>query len=129
MLVLVLEGEDAGIGPVLVGKELAERVRVFDSARLERLETIGLVDLADGREHPRECASIGRAGVLEALRQARLRALIFLGFLHGGGPRCLTDGGDWPPYIALRTATKAELGGRLSCKGSRRQLTTLWAKS
>ena len=48
LLVIVLEGEDAGIGPVLVGQELAQRVGVFHEGLLHRLEAIGLVDLLDG---------------------------------------------------------------------------------
>ena len=51
LLVIVLEGEDAGIGAVLVGQELAQRLGVFDEGLLHRLEAIGLVDLLDGGQH------------------------------------------------------------------------------
>ena len=50
-LVLVLEREDAGVGPVLVGQEFAQRIGKFEGRRIERLVTIGIVDAADGRQH------------------------------------------------------------------------------
>ena len=45
--VLVLEGEDALVRPVLVGQEFSQRLGVFDEGRLDRLEAVALVDPLD----------------------------------------------------------------------------------
>ena len=93
-LVIVLEREHALVGPVEVGQEFAERLGIFDEGRLDRLEAIELVGLADRRHDPVGGRKIGRAAVGEAARQPRLQ----------GRRRCLichallrsSDGGNCP---------------------------------
>ena len=72
LLVVVLEREHALVGPVLVGQELAERLGVFDRRRLDRLEAVELVDLADRGQHAVRRGDLGGVAVGEAARQARL---------------------------------------------------------
>ena len=71
LLVVVLKGKDALVGPVLIGQELAERVGVFDRRRLERLEAIELIDLADDVEHPAGGGEFAGLAVGEPARRAR----------------------------------------------------------
>ena len=75
LLVLVLEREHAGVGPVLVGQELAERIGVLDGRRLQRLEAVALVHLANGGQHAAGRAHVVRRRVLEAFRQPGLGAV------------------------------------------------------
>ncbi len=49
LLVFVLKRKHALVGPVLIGQELAQRVRVLEGRRLQRLEAVALVDVADFR--------------------------------------------------------------------------------
>ena len=63
LLVVVLEGEHALVGPVLVGQELAERVGIFDGRRIERLEAVGLEHASDGAEHVLRRPDLGRRNV------------------------------------------------------------------
>ena len=80
LLVVVLEGKHALVRAILVGQELAERVGIFDERRLDRLEAVALIDLADLREHPFGRRDVGGAPVGEAARQAGFQAVGFVGF-------------------------------------------------
>ena len=51
LFVVVLEREHAFVGPVLVGKELAERVGVFNGRRLHRFKAVPLEHNADCLNH------------------------------------------------------------------------------
>ena len=81
LLVIVLEGEHALVRAVLVGKELSERVGIFDGGRLERLEAIALIDLADAIEHAPRRGDVGWSAIREATRQTRLELIGFVGFV------------------------------------------------
>ncbi len=48
MVVIVLKREDADIGPVRIGQELAERIGIFEGRRLQGLEAVRLVDRRHG---------------------------------------------------------------------------------
>ena len=78
LLVVVLEGEHALVGPVLVGQELAERVGIFDGGRVQRLEAAGLEHATNRVEHLPARADFVRGNVEEALRQAGLGARVLL---------------------------------------------------
>jgi hypothetical protein len=78
LLVVVLEREHALVRPVLVGQEFPERVGVLDERRLERLEAVQLVGLADGREHALRRGEIARAAVREPARQPRFQLVVGL---------------------------------------------------
>ena len=69
LLVVVLEREHALVRPVLVGQELAERFGVLDERRLDRLEAVERVDLADLRHHRLGGGDIGLVAVGEPARQ------------------------------------------------------------
>ncbi len=56
LLVLVLKREHPFIRPVGVGEKLAERIRIFESRRIERLEPIALVNAAYRAQHMLERA-------------------------------------------------------------------------
>ena len=81
LLVVVLEGEDAFVGAVLIRQELAERVGIFDRRRLQRLEAVEFIDLADGFEHAPRGRKLGLSAVLKSARQPRLG----FGGLRGNG--------------------------------------------
>ena len=68
-LVVVLEREHALVRPVLVGEELAERFGELDERRLDRLEAVERVDLADLRHHRLGGGDIGLVAVGEPARQ------------------------------------------------------------
>src|SRR5262249_174810 len=51
LLVIVLEREHALVRAVLVGQEFAERVGIFEGRRLNRFETVTLIDGADLLDH------------------------------------------------------------------------------
>lgn len=76
LLVVVLEGEHARVGPVLVGQELAERVGVFDGRRRQRLEPVELEHLLDRGQHRLGRANLLRRSVLQAFGQARRGARV-----------------------------------------------------
>ncbi len=84
LLVVILEGKDPCIGPVLVGQEFAERVGIFHERLFHRLEAIGLIDLLDGRQHGPHAADLVGINIPEALGDARLRADWLL-LAHGRG--------------------------------------------
>ncbi len=44
LLVVVLQREHAGVGPVGIGQELAERLGIFEQRGFDRIEAIALVD-------------------------------------------------------------------------------------
>ena len=79
LLVVVLEREHALVRAILVGQELAQRVGVFDRRRLDRLETIALVDVADGVGHAPRGRDFGGAAVGKTARQTRLKLVGFVG--------------------------------------------------
>jgi hypothetical protein len=62
-----LKRKNALVGPVLVGQELAERVRILDGRRLQRLEAVALEDLADGGQHAVPGADVVRAEIEKPL--------------------------------------------------------------
>ncbi len=82
MPVVVLEREHAFVRPVLVGQELAERVGIFDQRRLDRLETVELIDLADPRHHRLGGGDVGGVPVDEPARQGGADAGGSVGFGH-----------------------------------------------
>ena len=51
LLVVVLEGEDALVGTVGVGQELAQGVGVFEGAGLQGLEAVGFIDGRHGLQN------------------------------------------------------------------------------
>ena len=69
LLVVVLEREYALVRPVLVGQEFAERLGQLDERRLDRLEAIKLIDVADLRHHRLGGGDVGLVAVGEAPRQ------------------------------------------------------------
>ena len=69
LLVVVLEREHALVRPILVGQKLAERVGIFDERRLDRLEPIERVDLADLGDHRFGGGEIAGVAVCESARQ------------------------------------------------------------
>ena len=69
LLVVVLEREHALVRPVLVGQKLAERVGVFDERRLDRLEAVERVDLADLGDHRFSGGEIACVAVCKSARQ------------------------------------------------------------
>ena len=70
LLVVILKGEDALVRAVLIRQEFSQRVGIFDERRLDRLEAVEFVGLADFREHALGCREFGRATVGEAARLA-----------------------------------------------------------
>ena len=66
MLVIVTKREDAFVRPVEVGQKLAKRIRKFNGRCLERVEAVGVIDLADGVEHPAFGHKFGAEPVAEA---------------------------------------------------------------
>ena len=70
LLVVVLQGEDALVGPVGVGQELAERVGVFEGAGVQRLEAVALIDRRHGGQDPPLGGEVAGAAVDEAARRA-----------------------------------------------------------
>ena len=78
MLVIVLEGEDALIRPVLVGQEFAERIGIFDEGLLHRLEAIGFIDLLDHPEHALDAAHLVRPDIAKALGEPGLWPVVFI---------------------------------------------------
>ena len=85
LLVLVLEREHAGIGPVLVGQKLAERIGVLDGRRLERRKAVALVDATDRRQHLVEAGEFGGLDITEALGRARFGSARSRGVWFGLG--------------------------------------------
>src|SRR5262249_10810391 len=59
------------VRPIQVREKLAQRIRVLDHRRLDRVEAVALVDLADRLQHAARRGDLGRAAVGEAARQAR----------------------------------------------------------
>ncbi len=80
LLVVVLEREHAFVRAVLVGQELAQRVRVFDERRLDALEAVELIRVADRREHALGGGKIGGSAIGKAARRA---GLDLVGLGHG----------------------------------------------
>ncbi len=78
MLVIILEGEDALIGPVLVGQEFAERIGIFDEGLLHRLEAIGFIDLLDRSEHALDAAHFLRPDIAKTLGEPGLWPVLFI---------------------------------------------------
>ena len=83
LLVVVLQREHAGVGPVGVGQELAERLGVFEQRRFDRIEAVALIDPLDGRDHAVDGGDIGRRAVFKTARQARLDQRISVGHSEG----------------------------------------------
>ena len=83
LLVIVLKGEDALVRPVFVGQELAERIRIFKSGRLQRVEAIAFIDLANARKHARFRTHQRGRHVAKPLRHARLGAEGLFFLAHG----------------------------------------------
>ena len=69
LLVVVLEREHALVRPILVGQKLAERVGVFDERRLDRLEPVERVDLADPGDHRFGGGEIAGVAISKSARQ------------------------------------------------------------
>src|SRR5690606_10180219 len=80
-LVVVLEREDAGIWPVRVRQELAQRLRVFEERRLQRLEAIPLVDRANRLDHRANGDDVARQAIFKAAREPRIDQCLC--FAHG----------------------------------------------
>ena len=78
----VLEGKDAGIGPLLIWQKLAERVGVLDGRGLQGLKAVALKGSTDGRQHAGGGPDVLGGRVLKALRQTGLRASILVRFGH-----------------------------------------------
>ncbi len=83
LLVLVLERKHALVRAVLVGQKLAERVGVFKSRRVQRLEPVALIDGADFLRHLRHRAQLVRLDIPHAFGKAGFgaRRLLLL-FAH-----------------------------------------------
>jgi len=83
LIVVILQGEDAGIGPLVVRQKLPEGVGIFERPGLQRLEAIRFIDL----RHRLDDASFGGdrvgAAILEPSRSAGARSL-GSGAVHGG---------------------------------------------
>jgi len=69
LLVVVLEREHALVRSVLVGQEFAERLGQLDERRLDRLETVEGVDLANPRHHRLGGGDVASVAVDEPARQ------------------------------------------------------------
>jgi len=78
LLVIVLQRKHAGVRPVGIGQEFAERVGIFERRGLDRLETIRLVDPPNGGEHVRLGAQIVGGPIDKAARHPRLDPRRFL---------------------------------------------------
>ncbi len=113
LLVVVLEREHALVRAVLVRQELAERVGVLDERRLDALEAVELVGLADLREHALGGGEIGGTAIGEAARRA---SLDFVGFGHGFDGRFLLGKRALRPNRAKRGGARAIAG---PCRPSR----------
>ena len=72
LVVVILEREDAGIGPVDIGQELAQRIGIFEGRGFQRIEAIGFINPANGLQHRPFGRDLGAAAVAESARQARL---------------------------------------------------------
>ncbi len=83
LLVVVLEGKHALVGPVLIGQEFSERVGIFDGRGLDRLEAVELVNPPDRAEHGVDGGDFVGAAIGEAARQARFDVGRFV--VGGGG--------------------------------------------
>ena len=79
LLVVVLEGEDALVGPVLIGQEFSQRLGQFNRRGLDRVKTVKLVSGADRRQHGVGGGDLGGAAIDEAARQARFDERFDLG--------------------------------------------------
>ena len=86
LLVVVLKGEHALIGPVLVGQEFAERVGIFDGRSFDRLKPVALIDLADRLQHPPGCGDLSRAAIVEPARPPCLELVVVFALLRHRGP-------------------------------------------
>ena len=116
LLVLVLPGEDALVRAVDVGEELAERLDGLDGAGLQRVEAVGVVDLADPVEHRGARPDLGAEVVAEALRGLRPRAAGLLRFVlgHVGGPQ------QHPGALLAQRAARGQVSrARSSGRGDR----------
>jgi hypothetical protein len=109
LFVIVLEREDARIGPVHIRQELAQGVGVFEGRRFQRLEAVSLIDPPNGFQHGTLRRQFGAAAVAEAARQARLGALRFV-FAHRdskkAGKRGGCTGGEPAPQESVPRALK-----------------------
>ncbi len=83
LLVLILQGEHALVGPILVGQKFAQCIRVLKRWRLQRLKAIGLINRPDLLQHGVQRAQLGRFDVAKAFRQACLGPRVFFGLGHG----------------------------------------------
>jgi hypothetical protein len=81
LVVVVLKGEHAFVGAILIRQELAERIRVFDERRLHGLEPVEFVDLPDRLHHPLGGGDFRGAAVREPARRPRLHGRLLLSLL------------------------------------------------
>ena len=102
-VILLLPGENAGIGPVHVGQVLAKRLDGFHGRGFERIEAVAMVDLGDAVQHLLAFGHLGAEIVAEALGRLCLGAGLFLLLGH----RCYPLGSG----SARRLAQRA-LGGK-----------------
>ena len=80
LLVIILKGEHAFVRSILVGKELAERIGIFDGRRLHCLESVPLVNCANALEHAPRGRNLGGSAIAKSAGQARVG---LVGFLFG----------------------------------------------
>src|SRR6185295_4667664 len=81
LLVVVLEREHAFVRPVLVGEELAERIGIFNSRRLNRFEAVPLKDHADRFHHVAGGGDLDRPAIGKAAGKAGFEFRWFVGFI------------------------------------------------
>ena len=79
LLVVVLEGKHALVGPVLIGQEFSERLGIFNGRGLDRLEAVKLVNPPDRREHGVDGGDLVGAAIGKAARKARFDGRFDLG--------------------------------------------------
>jgi hypothetical protein len=69
VLILVLPGEDALVGALHVGQELAQRLERLHRARLQRVEAVGMVDAGNPVQHRGAFGDFRPEVVAESLRR------------------------------------------------------------
>jgi hypothetical protein len=74
LFVIVLQGEDALVGTVGVGQELAERIGIFEGAGVEGLEPVAFIDGGDLGQDLALGGQVASAAVVETARSAGLGA-------------------------------------------------------
>ena len=81
---VVLQGEDALVGTVGVGQELAQRLDRLDPAGFQRVEAVAVIDFGDAVQHLLAFGNVRAEIVAEPLGRLGLGSgLFFLIFRHG----------------------------------------------